>query len=218
MCLWTRDKITAARRSSLILLLLLWRGPLQAQNPEASVLGLVLDTAGRPVSGAKVAATRSETGFSSSTTTDSQGRYYFGSLPLGLYTLKVEMAGYQGLEKQGIELAVGARDEENFTLALRSAPPKEAALGELFRIVPPAPSLPVDTIASSVSVVVDENKILQLPPSLDTLVTFDDAIRPISDRIQQSDLTLGTLNGDPTIEQCPVVWLQRVSNEHKRVR
>ncbi|PYV65364.1 MAG: hypothetical protein DMG97_32475, partial [Acidobacteria bacterium] len=161
--MWTRDKITAARRSSLILLLLLWRGPLQAQNPEASVLGLVLDTAGRPVSGAKVAATRSETGFSSSTTTDSQGRYYFGSLPLGLYTLKVEMAGYQGLEKQGIELAVGARDEENFTLALRSAPPKEAALGELFRIVPPAPSLPVDTIASSVSVVVDENKILQLP-------------------------------------------------------
>jgi hypothetical protein len=147
----------------MVLLLLLWRGPLAGQTPDASVRGSVVDTAGRPLAGAKVAAIHSEIGFTSSVKTDSHGQYHFGSLPRGLYTLKVEMPGYQGLEKQGVELAVGARDEENFNLAPVPASAREAAVAELFRIIPPSPSLPVETIASSVSVVVDQNKILQLP-------------------------------------------------------
>jgi hypothetical protein len=73
----------------------------------------------------------------------------------------VETSGYRGLEKRGVELAVGARQEENFTLASLST--SQEATGGVFVIVPAAPALPVETIASSVSVVVDENKILELP-------------------------------------------------------
>ncbi|OFV99546.1 MAG: hypothetical protein A3F68_07130 [Acidobacteria bacterium RIFCSPLOWO2_12_FULL_54_10] len=136
---------------------------LPAQAPDASVRGVVSNNEGQPLAGAQVTATYPETGFAQAAATDSQGEYYFGSLPRGLYSLKVEMAGYRGLEKQGVELAVGARHEENFTLAPIATLPGEAAIGELFQILPPAPSLPVETIASSVSVVVEENKILQLP-------------------------------------------------------
>jgi hypothetical protein len=136
---------------------------LHAQAPDAYLRGVVTDTQGQPVAGAEVVAIHSETGLTQITRADSQGEYYFGSLPRGLYSLKVGMAGYRGVEKQGIELAVGARHEENFNLSPISATGPQTAASGLFQTIPPAPSLPVETIASSVSVVVDENKILQLP-------------------------------------------------------
>ena len=143
--------------------LLFWIAPLPAQAPDASLRGVVSNNEGQPLVGAEVTATHSETDFSQSTLSDSQGEYYFGSLPRGLYSLKLEMAGYRSLEKQGIELAVGAKHEENFTLTSLSTSQGQTAVSDIFQIIPPAPSLLVETIASSVSVVVEENKILQLP-------------------------------------------------------
>jgi hypothetical protein len=143
--------------------LLLCIVPMRAQSPDASVRGVVSNTEGQPLIGAKLTATESETNFAQTTTTDSQGAYYFGTLPRGPYNFKVEMPGYTGLEKQGIELAVGAKREENFTIAPVSAAQARTAIQGIFEIVPPAPALPAETIASSVSVVVDENKILELP-------------------------------------------------------
>jgi hypothetical protein len=150
-------------RPLLAVALLFWIVPLSAQTPEASVRGAVTSSVGQPLVRAEVTATDSETGFGQTTTTDSQGEYYFGSLPRGLYRFKVEMSGYRGLEKRGIELAIGAKHEENFTLTLLSPEQAQTAISTVFEIVPPAPALSVETIASSVSVVVDENKILELP-------------------------------------------------------
>jgi carboxypeptidase family protein/TonB-dependent receptor-like protein len=143
--------------------LLFWIVPLRGQGPDASVRGVVSNTEGQPLAGAKLTATESETGFTQTTTTDPQGAYYFGTLPRGPYTFKVEMSGYTGLEKRGIELAVGAKNEENFTLPPVSTAQAQTAIEGIFEIVPPAPALPGETIASSVSVVVDESKILELP-------------------------------------------------------
>ena len=133
-----------------------------AQAPDGSVRGVVTNTEGQPLNGAMIAARQSDTGLVRTTTSDPEGRYYFGSLPLGLYSLTAEMSGYQGLEKRGIELAVGAKREEDLTLSPLSTAQGQT-IDDVFEIVPPAPSLPADTIASSVSVVVEENKMLQLP-------------------------------------------------------
>jgi hypothetical protein len=150
-------------RPWLAVVLVFWIVPLSAQTPEASVRGAVTNSGGQPLVGAEVTASHSETGFVQTTTTDSQGEYYFGSLPRGLYRFKVEMSGYRGLEKRGIELAVGAKHEENFTLTLLSPEQAQTAISSVFEVVPPARALSVETIASSVSVVVDESKILELP-------------------------------------------------------
>jgi hypothetical protein len=147
-------------RPWLVAALFFWTVSSSAQAPDAVMLGIV-NSQGLPLVGAKLTATSSETSFAQTTTTDSQGEYYFGSLPRGLYSLTVEMSGYTGLEKRGIELAVGAKREENFTLTLLST--TQTATNGVFVIVPPAAALPAETIASSVSVVVDENKILELP-------------------------------------------------------
>jgi hypothetical protein len=137
--------------------------PWRAQAQDALVRGVVNNSGGQTLAGAKLTATLSETAFTQTTTTDSQGEYYFGSLPRGTYSFKVEMSGYTGLEKRGIELAVGAKHEENFTLTPVTSAEAQTASSGVFTIVPPSPALAVETIASSVSVVVDESKILDLP-------------------------------------------------------
>src|ERR1700681_1107003 len=87
-------------RPWLAIALLFWIIPLVAQAPDAVMRGVVSDSEGIPLSGAKLTATRSETNFVQTAVTDSQGEYYFGLLPRGLYSLKVEMNGYTGLEKR----------------------------------------------------------------------------------------------------------------------
>lgn len=137
---------------------------LWAQLPDASVRGVVTDVEGKPLAGARVTAHNSETGLAKTADTDTQGRYLLGSVPVGVYHLQVELVEYQGVKKQGIRLAVAAKVEENFALNPRSALPAEGEVDELiFKGVPPGKVLPVETIASSVSVVVDESNILLLP-------------------------------------------------------
>ena len=133
---------------------------LRAQTPDASVGGLVADTEDHSLAGVKVTATQPATGFTQTTTTGANGEYYFVSLPRGIYTLTFALAGYQERAKQGVELAVGARQEENTVL---SRPDQSSNVNQVFvTALPPQPQ-PVDTLSSSVSVVVDEEKILNLP-------------------------------------------------------
>src|SRR5439155_26604499 len=96
---------------------LLWTTALLAQTPDASVLGIVTDAEDRTLAGVKVTATQSATGFTQTTVTGSRGEYYFGALPRGIYTLEFERQGYQRRAKQGVELAVGAKHEENAVLS-----------------------------------------------------------------------------------------------------
>src|SRR6266849_6156023 len=159
-CNWFAHRTRGLLRA---LVLLTWIAASAGQEPEASLQGTVRDSKGQPVAGAAVTATHSETGLTQRTTTQARGEYFFGSLPRGLYNLKVEITGYRGLEKQAIELVVGGRREENFTLTSLSASREETEVAQLFQIIPPAPTLQVDTVSSSVSVLVGESQILDLP-------------------------------------------------------
>jgi Carboxypeptidase regulatory-like domain/TonB dependent receptor-like, beta-barrel len=143
--------------------LLLWAVSVAGQAPDASVRGVVRSTAGQSLAGARVTASHSDTGLVQTAISDSEGRYSFGSLPRGLYSLTAQREGYQGLEKRGIELAVGARREENFALSPLAAAEGQTEINDVLQVIPPASSLPVETIASSVSVVVEEDRMLQLP-------------------------------------------------------
>ncbi|MCW5978641.1 MAG: TonB-dependent receptor [Bryobacteraceae bacterium] len=129
---------------------------LMAQGPDASLRGVVTDDAGKPLAGTEITVTQTATGLARRARADDRGEYLLIGLPRGLYHLRAELAGYQVAETAGIELRVGGRHEERIVLSRPSAADLEPGL-------PPAPSLPVETVASSVSVVVEENRILQLP-------------------------------------------------------
>lgn len=57
--------------------------------------GIVLDSSSASVEGAKVMLTNAETGAQRSLQSDSQGRFTFGLLPIGLYELTVEASGFR---------------------------------------------------------------------------------------------------------------------------
>ena len=140
-----------------------WLARLAAQTPDASLRGLVHDSEGRALPGVRITAAQDATGLSRDTQTDDRGEYSLTGLPVGRYRVHLELAGYQALEHRGLELAVAEKRNQNFTLTSTAKLEGGGSINEFLQLVPPASGLPVETIASSVSVVVEESRILMLP-------------------------------------------------------
>ena len=66
----------------------------QAQTVTGAVTGTVTDQSGAVIPGAHVVATNTDTGVSSSATSDSAGVYRIGFLPIGPYQVSIEAGGF----------------------------------------------------------------------------------------------------------------------------
>src|SRR4030095_11898202 len=60
-----------------------------------AIRGVVTDPMGAVVPGAEVSATRENTSQKFTTTTDDEGRYLLRNVPVGLYSLRIEAAGFK---------------------------------------------------------------------------------------------------------------------------
>jgi hypothetical protein len=69
--------------------------PLSAQTGNGIVRGTVLDASRATIPAASVTLTNTATGIVRSAQTSAVGIYYFGSVPIGPYTLSVEAAGFK---------------------------------------------------------------------------------------------------------------------------
>jgi hypothetical protein len=65
-----------------------------AQTVTGSIRGMVADSSGAVIAGAKVIATNTNTGVATATTTDRSGTYDLQSLPIGSYTVTVTNPGF----------------------------------------------------------------------------------------------------------------------------
>ncbi len=74
--------------------MLLWVTAGQAQTVTGTVTGTVTDQSGAVIPGAHVVAVDTETGVSSSATSDSAGVYRIGFLPIGPYQVSIEAGGF----------------------------------------------------------------------------------------------------------------------------
>jgi hypothetical protein len=79
-------------------------GPVFAQRLDGTLNGTVQDPSGAVVSGATVTVTSQETGVAQNTQTTSTGGYVFPNLRVGLYTVKVEAAGFRTVEQKDIQV------------------------------------------------------------------------------------------------------------------
>ncbi len=86
----------------LLLLSLLVPALMLAQSDRGSITGTVTDPAGAMVPAAKVVATRADTGAVYETVTTNTGNYTLPSLPVGVYSVSVEAAGFTKYVQQGI--------------------------------------------------------------------------------------------------------------------
>lgn len=153
----------------------------------SSFSGTVLDQSGSAISGAAVTATSQSTGISRQTSTDDTGHYVIPLLPVSIYTLRIEYAGFRTSETKDLRLQVNEARELNFTL------------------VPSA-------VASQIEVSADAVAVETTNPSLGQVITAQEVSQlPLNGRnfVQLATLTPGTtqetntnsfFNGAPSSE------------------
>ncbi|HLK20451.1 MAG TPA: carboxypeptidase-like regulatory domain-containing protein, partial [Bryobacteraceae bacterium] len=83
---------------------------------EAQVRGVVHDSTGAVVSGAKVTITDNATGVTNSATTDDHGVYTFNGLRPATYTLVAEKSGFRREETKDLVLSVSQHTNVDFSL------------------------------------------------------------------------------------------------------
>jgi hypothetical protein len=71
---------------------------------EAQVRGVVRDSSGGLIVGARVTITDIATNISNATTTDERGSYIFNGLHPAIYTIKAEASGFRAEETKNVKL------------------------------------------------------------------------------------------------------------------
>src|SRR5213593_2652473 len=112
-----------------------------AQQTTGNVTGRVLDQQGAAVPGATVTAKSPSTGFVRTDTSDVEGVYRLTALPVGLYDLTAELAGFTTVEKKGVDVSVSQTLTIDFGMRV-------ASLAETVNVTGVSPL--IETTASSV--------------------------------------------------------------------
>ena len=116
--------------------------------------GYVKDPSGGVVAQAKITATLVERGTTFTTQTNSEGFYNFPALDPGTYTLTVERSGFERYTQEGLSLTVRQNLRADAVLVVGSVTQKVT-------VTAAAPL--VDTTSATVSGLVDDRRIVDLP-------------------------------------------------------
>lgn len=87
-----------------------------AQSERGSISGTVHDKTGGVVPGSKVTVTQTATNAATAVTTNDSGDYTIPSLPVGVYNVRVEKAGFQPAQVSGLTLNAAMNARADVTL------------------------------------------------------------------------------------------------------
>jgi hypothetical protein len=128
--------------------------PAFAVGPTGMIVGTVVDQTGAAVPGARVSAINQGTSETRTVETDGAGNFSFPVLPVGNYTIRAEKPGFHVFEQKDIVLQV----DQNVTV------PVTMQLGEVTQTIEVVGSTAgVDLVDATVSHVVDQRRIVDLP-------------------------------------------------------
>jgi hypothetical protein len=125
-----------------------------AADPTGTITGIVTDPTGGAVAGAKVTVTALNTGLSRTATTANDGGFVFPLMPVGAYSVTVEVSGFRRFEQRGVELRADSSTSVPVTLQIGSV--AETVTVE-------ASAEMVETRSGTLSNVVGQQKIIELP-------------------------------------------------------
>jgi hypothetical protein len=140
-----------------------------AQVVGATLTGVVHDPSGAVLSAATVTVHQDETGSKRVIVTDSDGRFFAPSVPVGPYTVSVEHEGFAVQRQTGITLTVGQSLQLNFILSVASTQQE---------VVVEATDASVNLSTQPTAGLVDERQVKDLPlngRSYDELLTLNPA-------------------------------------------
>src|SRR5690349_825460 len=125
-----------------------------AQTSTGTIFGVARDSSGGVVPEVTITATHSETSFVRKTTTDERGEFLITNLPVGLYSLAAEKAGFRRVLQEGIRLEVNQNARVDVTLIV-------GQVTESVNVT--ADAVGVDTRSATVGEVVDRIRVQELP-------------------------------------------------------
>jgi hypothetical protein len=128
-------------------------GSASAQEFRATFKGTVVDTSQAALPGATVTVQNQETNEVASATTNNEGAYTIPFLRPGIYTLTVELAGFQKNSRSNLRLSVGETANINVQLGV--------GLTETVNVVSETPLL--ETAKADRGTVIDSARIAELP-------------------------------------------------------
>jgi hypothetical protein len=162
-----------------------------AQTGTTAINGNVSDQQGSSVAGATVTLTLTGTESARTIETDSSGHYQFQALPPGIYSVKVEMAGFRSILREKVELLVATDRKLDFQLEL-GAVSQSIVVSE----APPA----LNTQDATVGNAFNEQEVKELPflaRNVVNLLTLQPGVvftgNSDTDRLSQGDIS--TLDG-----------------------
>ena len=120
----------------------------------AQIHGVIGDPSGAVIPDAQIKATQTETGQVRATVSGSDGSYVLPNLPVGPYKLEVTSQAFNNFVQSGIILQVGNNVQINVTLQV-------GAVAQEMRVS--ANAAMVETQDTSISEVVDQRRIIDLP-------------------------------------------------------
>src|SRR5437867_7929178 len=137
-----------------MLLLVLFASLSFGQLDTGTISGTVADQSGAAVPGASVAIKNVHTGIARRLLTNEVGRYEAVALPVGTYEVNASLAGFQASVRGGIGLTVGRNAVVD--MALRVGDVTQA-------ITITAETSQVETTTATVTQLIDERKVLDIP-------------------------------------------------------
>ena len=129
-----------------------------AQVQTGSILVRAVDQQGAVMPGVSVTLTSSLLATPMSGTTDSGGTFRFPSLPPATYRVKLELQGFQTVQRENVTVQVGATTPIDLTL-------KVAALAETVTVSGASPT--IDTTSANVSVTLSQQLLQSTPGGRD---------------------------------------------------
>lgn len=150
------------RKSCFTLVFLLFSASAFAQGL-GSIAGTVTDQSGSPVALALVTATQVERGTVRTAVSKDQGAYVLPLLPVGTWSLRVEVKGFKPFQRSGIELATEGNLKVDIGLEVGS-------LTDSIQVI--ADANMVDTRSSETGTLIDNRRVLELPENGRSVVSL----------------------------------------------
>ena len=104
--------------------------PAAAQTSQAEIRGTVVDQSGGGLPGVTVTATHVDTGALRTTVTSETGVFLMPALPVGVYRLQLELAGFTSVIRENFRLEVGQSAQLNFSMKLATVAETITVTGE----------------------------------------------------------------------------------------
>ena len=104
--------------------------PAAAQTSQSDIRGTVTDQSGGGLPGVTVTATHIDTGALRTTVTSETGVFLMPALPVGLYRLQLELAGFTTVIRDNLRLEVGQSAQLNFSMKLATVEETVTVTGE----------------------------------------------------------------------------------------